>query len=59
MNIKTEYDPPPIPFRGNDWTAIETDTYCGPDGLVGYGETEAQAIDDLFLKMQEEDDIEK
>ncbi len=43
--IITAYDPPPIPWRGWDYTAQrEGDT--GED-LCGYGATEREAISDL------------
>ena len=58
MNIKTYYNPPPIPSKGEfDWTAIDNDSYDGaPDSntrhLIGYGITEQQAIDDLKEKLE-------
>jgi hypothetical protein len=52
MNIRTDYDPKPIPTNRFDWTAIDDNTYDGaPDSgnrhEVGYGATEAEAIADL------------
>lgn len=47
--IETHYDPKPIPSRNFDWTAT-FDNYDGaPDSHcpVGYGRTEAEAIEDL------------
>jgi hypothetical protein len=46
-DIRTSYDPPPIPHRQFDWTAIY-DNYDGGDP-IGYGKTEQDAIDDLVL----------
>lgn len=43
MKIVTSHVSPPIPYRGADWCAH----YDDPEGPVGYGETEQQAIDDL------------
>lgn len=44
--IITDYNPPPIPYRGWDYCAMrEGDT--GED-LCGHGATEAEAIDDLL-----------
>ena len=51
MKIRTMYDPPPIPLRQFDWSAIDEDTYDGaPDGggRIGYGRTEQEAIDELM-----------
>lgn len=55
MKISTEYYMKPIPLREWDWSAIDSDTYdvdCDQDGFfsnspVGYGATEAEAIQDL------------
>ena len=43
--IITRYDYPPIPVRNYDWSAIREDYDEG--GLIGYGKTEQEAIDDL------------
>ncbi|WP_156041740.1 hypothetical protein [Bradyrhizobium sp. URHD0069] len=43
--IITKYDPPSIPVRAFDWSAV-TDDY-EPGHPIGYGYTEAQAIEDL------------
>jgi len=48
--IITSFDFPPIPRRDYDWSAIREDYDEGD--LIGYGETEQKAIDDLI--MQEE-----
>lgn len=49
--IVTRYDPPPIPLRQFDWSAV-TDNY-DLGSPIGRGHTEAEAIADL--KMQLED----
>jgi len=53
MNIRTKYDPPPIPDRSFDWSAIDDSTYDGAEdsgtrNQIGYGRTQAEAIDDLM-----------
>jgi len=53
MRIVTRYDPPPIPDRNFDWSAIDEDTYDGAEdsanrGQIGYGSTDARAIVDLL-----------
>lgn len=56
MNIRTTYDPKPIPVRQFDWTAVDDDTYDGaPDAHcpIGSGTTEAEAIADLLLQIEE------
>lgn len=50
-NIKTHYDPPPIPTRDCDWSAIDDNTYDGPGCPIGWGSTEQEAIDDLLEKL--------
>ena len=47
--IITSFDHPPIPIRNYDWSAIREDYDEGD--LIGHGETEQEAIDDL--KQQE------
>lgn len=51
MKIVTRYDPPPIPVRDFDWSAV-TDSYEGGDP-IGRGRTEAQAIADLQEQLEE------
>lgn len=51
MKIVTHYDPPPIPRRDADWTAVDDDTYGGPGSPIGTGATEAEAIADLLEQM--------
>jgi hypothetical protein len=49
MNIKTHFDPKPIPFRDFDYTAV-TDNYDGAADArspIGHGRTEAEAVTDL------------
>jgi hypothetical protein len=53
--IRTRYDPPPIPSRNFDWSALDDDTY-EPGSPIGYGATEAAAIADLKEQMIEDDD---
>lgn len=45
--IVTKYDPPPIPWRGADYTATFEDYDLGDP--VGVGATEAEAIADLKM----------
>lgn len=45
MNIKTKYDPKPIPSRSHDWEAWDGDNE--ESSPVGYGASEQEAIDDL------------
>lgn len=56
MHIVTTYDPPPIPLRDSDWSAVDTDTYDGAEDSsnrfqIGWGETEMEAIADLLEKL--------
>ncbi len=54
MHIKTWYSPTPIPYRDYDWCAYDDDTYDGSPGQrVGYGKTEADAINDLLEQVDE------
>ena len=43
--ISTQFVNPPIPHRGHDWSANHDD--YEPGGLIGYGETEDEAIQSL------------
>ena len=45
--IETDYRPMPIPDRDRDWSAWEKDN-CDEDSIVGYGKTEAEAINKLL-----------
>jgi hypothetical protein len=59
MNIKTHYDPKPIPDRRFDWSAIDDDTYDGAEDsgplarAIGYGRTEQEAIADLKDRLED------
>jgi hypothetical protein len=63
VNIKTNFDYPPIPTRNMDWSAIDDDTYdasyegedesgsvwkCSPSG---HGATELEAVKDLLSQL--------
>lgn len=48
--IITKYDPPPIPWRGADWSATFGDYDLGD--LIGMGATEAEAIADLMREAE-------
>ena len=50
--IIATYDPPPIPQRCCDWSAV-TDDY-EPGHSIGRGETEQEAIDDLLEQLNDE-----
>jgi hypothetical protein len=57
MRIVTCHEPPPIPGRQFDWSAIDGDTYDGAPGTVpttpiGWGATEGEAIVDLIDQPQ-------
>lgn len=49
MKIITRYSPAPIPIRHYDWSAFREDSE-DEDCIVGYGETEQEAIQDLLDK---------
>jgi hypothetical protein len=51
QKIITRFDPPPIPIRAFDWSAV-TDNY-EPGNPVGYGYTEQQAVEDLTEQLAE------
>jgi len=53
-DIRTYYDPPPIPIRGCDWCAIDYSTYGGDEGdPIGFGETEQEAVAELVERLLE------
>lgn len=54
MKIRTHYDPPPIPMRDFDWSAIDADTYDYTEP-IGYGRTEDEAIADLLSQIEDEE----
>lgn len=45
--IITKYDPPPIPARFCDWSAVRDGWDLGDH--IGYGETQEAAIADLMV----------
>lgn len=51
MDIRTFYNPPPIPVRNFDWEAVDYDT-LDEDSLVGHGPTEEAAIQNLKDQME-------
>lgn len=51
MKIITRYDPPPIPPREFDWSAV-SDNYDHGDP-VGFGRTEQEARDDLLELLEQ------
>jgi len=51
--IKTQHINPPIPIRDFDWEAVRESYDIG--GLIGYGKTEQQAIDNLIEQETDED----
>ena len=51
-DIKTQYAPLHIPSREFDWVAYREEDE-GPDGLIGSGETEQSAINDLNEQLEE------
>ena len=54
MKISTEFAYPPIPDRRFDWLAVDDDTYDGPGCPIGRGRTEAEAIADLLVEIEED-----
>lgn len=63
IDLRTNFDYPPIPIRSLDWSAIDDNTYdasyegedesgsiwhCSPSG---HGATEAEAIEDLLEQL--------
>jgi hypothetical protein len=52
LTIRTDYVYPPIPDRRFDWSAIDDSTYDGEGSPIGYGRTEAEAIQDLFDEIE-------
>lgn len=55
MKIVTAYDPKPIPPRQFDWSAAD-DGY-EPGDPIGYGQTEAEAIEDLKRQIEDAADM--
>ena len=56
MKIVTHFVYPPIPDRRWDWCAFDDSTYDGEGGLVGWGRTEAEAVADLKLLLEDSAD---
>ena len=52
MRIITHYDPPPIPWRCCDWSAIDDETH-DLGSPCGYGATEEEAIEMLLWLLEE------
>ena len=52
LNIVTRYAPPPIPERSCDWYAYVDGS--DEDAPVGYGATEAEAIEELKFILEEQ-----
>lgn len=54
MNLRTIYDPPPIPERQFDWQCYDEDSYDGAEDAgalahcLGFGLTEQAAIDNWY-----------
>jgi len=51
LAIRTKYDPPPIPLRTSDWSAVNDATY-EPGCAIGWGSTEQEAIENLLEQLQ-------
>ncbi len=52
--IKTGYECTTLPVRWYDWTAVNVaDGEIGEMQLIGYGDTEGHAIDDLIAQINE------
>ncbi len=48
--IITRYDPPPIPWRGADYSATYEDYDLGDP--IGHGSTPEEAIADLWMEIE-------
>ena len=46
MDIRTEYNPKPIPWRNFDWEAYDHDN-MSEESFVGFGATKEEAIAEL------------
>jgi hypothetical protein len=58
LRIRTEYWAKPIPSRKFGWSAVDENTYDGADdsrtrGQIGYGATEAEAVADLKMILED------
>lgn len=57
IDLKTGCVCPPIPTRRFDWAAYDDNTLDAPGSfttVIGRGETESEAISDLFDQMEEQ-----
>lgn len=52
MKIVVKYEHPPVPYRSDDFSAIDSDTYESGQP-VGRGATEQEAVEDLKTQMEE------
>jgi len=53
IKVRTNFEYPPIPYRGADWSAVDDSTYDGEGCEIGRGATEQAAIDDLLEQIEE------
>lgn len=53
LTVRTHFEYPPIPFRKFDWCAVDDGAY-EPGYAIGWGATEAEAIEDLLRLLEEE-----
>lgn len=59
VRISTDYWAKPIPDRSNDWSAVDDDRYDGAEDstgrarMVGFGATEADAIADVLIQIED------
>jgi len=53
INVRTNFDYPPIPCRGADSSAVDDSTCDGEGCEIGRGATEQEAIDDLLEQIEE------
>jgi hypothetical protein len=64
IDLHTSFDYPPIPFRGFDWSAIDSNIYDADydyergsyvsNCAHGHGATEQEAIEDLLDQLEEQ-----
>ncbi len=57
ITLYTSYDYPPIPYRGMDWSCIDSEYDGATDAgrqIVGVGRTEQEAINNYF---EEEENV--
>lgn len=61
IHLDTEFVYPPVPWRGDDWSAIDSNTFDADwngesyvsSCPIGHGETEAEAIQDLLEQLDD------